>query len=192
MSSMRPWSGALVALGVAVSGASVAVSAPTLAFAGQAPGAVSLAALGTSAYAAAVPACGPDSLEITKGRLEGAAGSRFLTVRATNVTGHRCATEGWTRYRFLDADGPIGHRSRRNPGYDPAKPPVVVRPGRTARSVLSWVDPGAVPRAKCHPHRTTAFSLRISGIPGKFGLPLKARVCTTKHYRPDGTRFKVG
>jgi len=31
--------------------------------------------------------------------------------------------------------------------------------------------------------------MRIAGLPGFYRLPLKAPVCTTKKYRPHGTRL---
>ena len=41
--------------------------------------------------ASAADTCGSDSLYVVKGRLEGAAGSRFLTVKLTNVGDDACS-----------------------------------------------------------------------------------------------------
>lgn len=180
MTKPHTWTALLAAFGLAFSG--LVTSAVGL-------GAV--AAGGQAAYAAKVPACTAAALAVRKGRLEGAAGSRFQTVRVTNTGSRACSTPGWTRYRFHDADGPIGHRSARNPGYDPDKAPLVIRAGRTARSVLSWVDPGPVPKRRCHARPATGFRVVIAGVPGRHVLPLDARVCTTKEYRPHGTRLRV-
>ena len=179
MTTMRSWSGLVAAFGLALSGILTGTAVPGLALAG-----------GTStAYAASVPACTVADLNARKGRLEGAAGSRFQTVRVVNESDHACATPGWTRYRFLNRTGLIGFRSARNPGYDPSKAPVVIHAGQTVRSVLSWVDPGPVPAAQCRARHATGFRVRLAGLPGFFRLPIDARVCTTMKYRPHGTRL---
>jgi len=157
-------------------------------------GLVSSGASSSTAYAAptatrAAAACTSAALDVRKGRLEGAAGSRFQTVRVTNTGGAACATPGWTRYRFLNRTGLIGFRSPRNPGAGTGQPPVVIRSGQTVRSVLSWVDPGPVPAGQCHARHATGFRMRLAGISGFRRLPLDAQVCTTKKYRPHGTRL---
>lgn len=183
MTTMRSWSGLVAAFGLALSGiltgALVDAAVPGLALAG-----------GTStAYAASVPACTVPDLNVHKGRLEAAAGSRFQTVRVVNESDHACATPGWTRYRFLNRTGLIGFRSARNPGYDPGKAPVVIHAGQTVRSVLSWVDPGPVPADQCRARHATGFRVRLAGLPGWSRLRIDASVCTTKKYRPHGTRL---
>ena len=172
MSRRVSWIGPLAALGLAVSGFLVG------------------GAIDASAGAAAAPACTASALDVHKGRFEGAAGSRFLTVRVTNESGRACATPGWTRYRFVNRDGLLGFPSRRNPGYDPGAAPVVIAAGRTVKSVLSWVDPGVVSRHACHPRHASGARMKIAGVSGHFRLHhLDARVCTTKKYRPHGTRL---
>ena len=179
MTKMRSWFGLLAALALAVSGTltGAAVAGPAV------------ASTHTAARAAAVPSCTASVLNVHKGRLEGAAGSRFQTVRVTNESAHACATPGWTRYRFVRNGLAIGFRSPANPGERPGRPPVVIGAGRTVKSVLSWVDPGAVPAGQCHARTATAFRVRLADIPGFSRLPLHARVCTTRKYRPHGTRL---
>jgi Domain of unknown function (DUF4232) len=183
MTKMRPWFGLLAALGLALSGTLTGTTV-----AGQAL-ATTAAATHAEARAAGVPSCTAFALNVRKGRLEGAAGSRFQTVRVTNESARPCATPGWTRYRFARHGHAIGWRSPANPGERPGRPPVVIGAGRTVRSVLSWVDPGPVPPGQCHARTATAFRMRIRDIPGFYRLPLHARVCTTKKYRPHGTRL---
>lgn len=179
MTKMRPWFGLLAALGLAVSGTltGATVAGPAL------------AASHSAAHARAVPACTAAALNVHKGRLEGAAGSRFQTLRVTNESARPCATPGWTRYRFVRHGHAIGFRSSANPGEGSNPPPVVIGAGRTVKSVLSWVDPGPVPAGQCHARRATAFRMWIAQVPGWYTLPLHARVCTTKKYRPHGTRL---
>ncbi|MDX6324419.1 MAG: hypothetical protein QOK15_773 [Nocardioidaceae bacterium] len=180
MTNLRSWTRPVAALGLALSGVLLGGAAPA-----------ALAAGGAAAVSArSAPACTVPALNVHKGRLEGAAGSRFLTVRVTNEGAHACATPGWTRYRFYNRDGGLGFRSRRNPGYDPGAAPVVIGAGDTAKSVLSWTDPGVVSRHSCHPRRAVGARLAIAGLPGRFRLHhLDTRVCTTKKYRPHGTRL---
>jgi len=178
MTTMRSWSGLVAALGLAVSGLLIGTTAP---------GAV---AAGTpTAYAAKVPTCTVMAINVRKGRHEAAAGSRFQTVRVTNEGDHSCSTPGWTRYRFFNLDGLLGFRSARNPGFDTDAAPVVIKAGQTVRSVLSWTDPGPVPAGQCHARTATGFRVHISQLPGFYRLPIHARVCTTKKYRPHGTRL---
>jgi len=178
MRKMRSWTGALAATGLVLSGAIAGALAPGTVLAGP----------GTTAVAGNV-ACAPVAISVRKGRLEGAAGSRFQTVRVTNTSGQACAVPGWTRYRFANAGGPLGFRSKRNPGYDPNAEPVVIEAGDTARSVLSWASPGVVPRNECHPRRATRVRVSIEDLPGHYVLPMDVRVCTTRSFRPRGTRI---
>ena len=65
----------------------------------------------------------------------------------------------------------------------------MIKAGQTVRSVLSWTDPGPVPAGQCHARRATGFRVHLRGLPGFYRLPIDARVCTTKKYRPHGTRL---
>ncbi|MGZ4448123.1 MAG: DUF4232 domain-containing protein [Nocardioides sp.] len=140
--------------------------------------------------AAPPPACTGHDLSASKGRLEGAAGSRYLTVRVTNTSGHACSTMGYTRYRFRDADGPIGYKSGPNVVTDGGgSTPVVIGAGRTVTSTLHWVDPGPTVPSQCHAARATAVRLKIHDVDRYYRIPLQAKVCTTRQYRPDATRL---
>ncbi|GCD90114.1 DUF4232 domain-containing protein [Nocardioides sp. LS1] len=133
---------------------------------------------------------GPD-LTASKGALEGAAGSRFLTVRVTNASATACQTMGYTAYRFRNAAGPIGHESTPNTVTDGTEGvPVVIAAGATVKSVLSWTDPGPTVPSQCHARKTTAFRLKIHDVDRYYRLPLKVDVCTTLKYRPHGTRLQ--
>ena len=173
MSRRVSWVGTVAALGLALSGFLVGGAADA-----------------SAGARAAAPACTVPDLNVHKGRLEGAAGSRFLTVRVINESDHACSTPGWTRYRFFNRNGAVGFRSARNPGYDPGAPPVVIGSGDTARSVLSWTSPGVVARHACHPRHAASVRVFLAGLPGHSVLRhLDERVCTTRKYRPHGTRL---
>lgn len=171
----------LASIGIAVSVVAAGLMAPDVASGGGA----------VSASASAVAPCTVPAINVRKGRLEGAAGSRFQTLHARNDSSMPCATPGWTRYRFVDASGPIGFRSAPNRGFDSAKPPLVIPADDRATSVLSWVDPGVVPKHRCHPRAATGVTVHISGLLGRYTVRLHAEVCTTKKFRPNGTRLKV-
>jgi hypothetical protein len=140
---------------------------------------------------AAVPRCSPGDLRVSRGHLEGAAGSRFQTVRVTNTSAAACSTAGLTRYRFRSARGPIGYKSTRNPDAGSGVR-VVIEAGHTARSVLSWVDPGPTVPSQCRARDAVAFRMTINDVDAYFRLPLDANVCTTRKYRPHGTRLATG
>ena len=182
--SLRPRSLSVTVAGLALAAALVPLTGMSAGSAAPAP------ASGTATTARAA-ACAAADLTVRRGRLEGAAGSRYQTVRVLNGGDHACALPGWTRYRFVHRGDAIGFRSPRNRGYDPARPPVVIPAGGDARSTLSWVDPGPVPAAQCHARLATAARVRLAGVSGAFGLHLHARVCTTEQYRPHGTRLRI-
>ena len=160
---------------------------PTGATTGASTGATAGATAGASTVTAVASCTGAD-LHASRGRLEGAAGSRYLTVRVTNVADHACLTAGYTRYRFRNPAGLIGYPSVGNPVDDGAAPLVLSR-GETARSVLSWVDPGPTVRSECLPRRASAVRLHINDVDRFYRLPIDVRVCTTKKYRPHATRL---
>lgn len=142
--------------------------------------------------AARAVTCAAADLDVRRGRLEGAAGSRYQSVRVLNLGDHPCSLPGWTRYRFVHRGHAIGVRSSRNPGQHPGTAPIVIPAGGTARSTLSWVDPGPVPPARCHARLATGSRVHLAGIEGTDRIHLHAMVCTTKPYRPHGTRLRVG
>ncbi|MCW2791262.1 MAG: hypothetical protein JWO76_360 [Nocardioides sp.] len=146
-------------------------------------------AVAPATIGAAVAACSAGDLHVSKGHLEGAAGSRYQTVRVKNTSGADCATDGFTRYRFRDAHGPIGNKSTRNPSGGGR---VVIEAGHSARSVLSWVDPGPTVPSQCRAQGAVAFRMTINDVDAYFRLPIDASVCTTRKYRPHGTRLATG
>lgn len=170
----------MAALGLALSGPMVVGLVPLTAH----------AATPTPAVSRIVRPCAASNLDVHKGVRQGAAGTFYLRVAVTNQGARRCATPGWTRYRFFNRNGLIGFRSRRNPGYSATVRPVVIGAGKTVHSALSWVDTGVVPRHACHPRHARGARMSIAGVSGHFRLHhLHTRVCTTKRYRPNATRL---
>jgi len=150
---------AAVAAGLALAGTAVAVLPP----------------------AAAADMCSPDSLYVVKGRLEGAAGSRFLTLKLTNVGDDTCSAGTATKAAFRDWSGPLGVKGALSDGSGA----VTLDPGETATTVVHWSDPGPVPDEDCQEAAATLVTLRVPSLKHTWRIPVKAEVCTTFEYRPD-------
>jgi Protein of unknown function (DUF4232) len=129
----------------------------------------------------AAPVCTADNLYVVKGRLEGAAGSRFLTVRLTNVGDDKCSAGTATKAGFRDFAGPLGVKGALSVGSGA----VSLAPGETAKTVIHWTDPGPVPADDCMEAAATLVTLRVPSLKHTWRLPLKAQVCTTAELRPD-------
>jgi hypothetical protein len=152
--------------------------------------AASLSAVGTAiaiapadgtAVAAQAKLCKPGDLYVVKGRLEGAAGNRYLTVKLTNVGDHACTTGRTTRAGFRDWSGPLGSKGALSAGGGT----ITLNQGATARTTIHWTDPGPVPAAECDEATATLVTLRVPSLQHTWRLPLKAQVCTTPDYAPD-------
>ena len=133
--------------------------------------------------AAAAPMCTSDNLYVVKGRLEGAAGSRFLTIRLTNVGDDACSAGSATKAGFRDFEGALGAKGELSGGSGA----VTLDPGETAKTVVHWTDPGPVPSEDCQEAAATLVTLRVPSLKHTWRLPLKAQVCTAFELRPDST-----
>ena len=130
---------------------------------------------------AADPTCTADNLYVVKGRLEGAAGNRYLTVKITNVGDDSCSAGIATKAGFRDFNGPLGMKGAVSSGTGL----VTIDPGETARTVVHWTDPAPVPADDCQEAAATLVTLRVPSLRHTWRLPLAAQVCTTAQYRPD-------
>ena len=135
----------------------------------------------TPVAAVAADSCTATNLYVVKGRLEGAAGSRFLTVKLTNVGDDACSAGTATKAGFRDFAGPLGTVGDVSSGMGL----VTLDPGETARTVIHWTDPGPVPADDCQEASATLVTLRVPSLRHTWRLPLKAQVCTTTDFRPD-------
>jgi hypothetical protein len=105
----------------------------------------------------AVPACETPGLVIwlnTNGNA--AAGSTFLHLEFTNLSGHACTLNG---FPFIQAVNLRGQQVGRRAGF--SGKPHLVRIGnhQTVKAVLQIVDALNFPAAKCH--RVTAAGLKV-------------------------------
>ena len=167
MTARSPRALAALAAGFAVAGTIVAVTP----------------AVGTAQTAArtAAETCLARNLYVVKGRLEGAAGNRYLTVKLTNVGDDTCTAGVATQAGFRDFDGLLGSNGDVSGGVGL----VSIDPGQTVRTVIHWTDPGPVPADECQQAAATLVTLRVPSLRHKWRLPLQADVCTTARYRPD-------
>jgi hypothetical protein len=127
------------------------------------------------------PACSPDDLYVVKGRLEGAAGGRYLKVRIRNVGDGPCTAGLATRAGFRDWSGELGAKGLLSTGGGT----ITMNQGGTARTTIHWADPGPVPQADCQAAVATLVTLRLPSLRHTWRLPLRAQVCTTAAYAPD-------
>lgn len=145
-------------------------------------GGLVLAGPSPAAQAAASP-CHAGDLVITKAGQEGAAGNRYLNIKVKNVSGDRCRLTGFPTFTWRRNGHDIGWSSVHEAGPTAAR--VVIRPGHAAYTTLHWADPGPVPPARCRAKRATALHLTLPSRPHIHRLVMKARVCTTREYRPS-------
>lgn len=171
MTARSPRTLAALAAGFAVAGTIVAVT----------PSVGTAAGTAQAGSARAAETCAARNLYVVKGRLEGAAGNRYLTVKLTNVGDDTCSAGVATQAGFRDFDGLLGSNGDVSGGAGL----VSIDPGETVRTVIHWTDPGPVPADQCQQASATLVTLRVPSLRHKWRLPLKADVCTTARYRPD-------
>ncbi len=159
-------------------------------------GAVALALLGGSAFAAVASAAPrassvPRVAACTTGGLvewmdtdgNGAAGTIFYTLEFTNLSGHTCTLRGYPGVSGITLSGAqIGSAADRD-GTSPVRT-VTLREGKTATALLGIVDTGDFSRSACRP--TTAAGLRIYApnqtVPKSIPFPFSACARSATHY----------
>lgn len=134
-----------------------------------------------TSVAAPAPLCQPDDLYVAKGRVEGAAGNRYLRIRLTNVGDHPCSAGLATRAGFRDWSGELGSKGLLSSGGGS----ITLNQGGKARTTVHWTDPGPVPEEECLAATATVVTLRVPSLRHTWRIPQHAQVCTTPAYRPD-------
>jgi len=139
-------------------------------------------ALGQPVPAAQVPGCVASHLRVIRHGVQGATSHRYVEFRITNAGAHACRLFGYPTFRYRDAEGkPMGFAS--TPAGVPAHV-VVLAPGQHTRTVLGYVVPAVTLPRQCHAGWATSVTFRLASRPHVFQRPLRARVCTTRKYRP--------
>ena len=140
----RPAPLAAVAAGLAMAGTAVASAA--------------------TGGASAADVCTADNLYVVKGRLEGAAGNRYLTVKLTNVGDDPCSAGTATKAGFRD--WPARSASRATSAAAAARS--ASTPARPASAVVHWTDPGRCPADDCQEAEADLVTVRVPslGTPG--------------------------
>ncbi len=135
---------------------------------------------GGAAPRAQAAQCKARDLYVAKGRVEGAAGNRYLKVKLVNV-GHRPCTMGLaTRAGFSDWSGVLTTGVLSSGGGT-----ITLNEGGKARTTIHWSDPGPVPAEDCDAATATLVTLRVPSIGRTWRIPQRAAVCTTPEYAPD-------
>lgn len=100
-----------------------------------------------SSAPAGPPLCATDRLRLSQGKVEGAAGSTYVTYFLQNVGSETCVLDGHPGFALLRANGSVIQHPADRGG--PAPTPVRVAPGKKARFVVRSSDPGTVPEGQC-------------------------------------------
>ena len=180
--------GALVAALVAACGsqAAPASSAGTGGTHSPSPGSSATAASSGAGSAPMIPAsqCPTASLRATvnKSQASGAAGTSYVPIDFTNVSGHSCAMFGFPGVSFVTGPGgsQIGDAASRQTAFGART--VTLASGGTAHAWVGIADAGNFPAASCAP--VTAHWLKIYP-PDQFAAlytRFTTTVCSKKSY----------
>lgn len=151
------------------------------------PASVSSAGATPSASARSAPQCQAADLTVARGRTEAATSHRYTHFRVTNDGAAACRLGGFPRFQFRNATGTLlGWPS--SPSGTAAT--VVLQPGHHTRVTVGRVVVSVVPKHACHPRRATSIDVKLHHVSQVWNLPYKARVCTTRKYRPES--FPIG
>jgi hypothetical protein len=134
------------------------------------------------ASASRTAACFAPHLRLVRAGTEGALSHRYVKFRITNTGRHACRLYGYPTFRYRDTSGraagvrsePAGVRAR----------VVTLAPGRHTRVTLGYVVPADTLHRQCQATRVASVDVRLAFRPHVYSQPLRARVCTTKLYRP--------
>jgi len=118
-------------------------------------------------------ACATSALRVALGGSEGAAGSTYLVIRFTNVSGATCSLYGFPGVSLVGGSpvAQIGLAAAET--APPARRLVALAPGQSAHAILHMVDAENYPRARCGqvqssglrvypPNQTTPVDLRYT------------------------------
>jgi len=142
---------------------------------------VAPAVAASSSRASASP-CQAADLTVVRGKTEAATSHRYTHFVVTNVSPGACQLGGFPRFHFRNASGTlIGWRSAHNGSAST----VVLQPGDHTRATVGRVVVSVVSRHDCHPRRATSIDVKLHHVSQVWNLPYKARVCTTKQFRPE-------
>lgn len=118
--------------------------------------------------ASAAPRCTTGRLAVTAGHEDGAAGTRYLPLRFTNVWSRACAISGYPRVVYLatpagpQVNDPATHESTGTPAR------LVLQPGDTAVAVLAMPQAYNYDEAVCRP--VPVAGLRVAPPGGGTGV----------------------
>jgi len=135
-----------------------------------------------------VSGCVAAHLAITRGPRLAATGHRYDQFRITNTGRTTCRLYGYPTFRFRNGAGAAVGR----PSQPYGVPAHVVRlaPGQRTRVTVATVDPAVTRPADCRAQDVASVDIALAYRPHVYRLPMTARVCTTRRYRPSS--YPVG
>ncbi len=155
---------------------------PTLAIVGAAAlgAAILLPGSAPSAVGTASPPPACSSIRAELGRLGGAAGSAYQTIRLRNTGTGTCRIGGFPSVEYVNRHHHmIGWPARHNPVK---RRPQTLAPGVAARTVLQIPDPSNFARIDCLAHNAHQIRVRVGSAPPSY-LKWDRRECTTRFAR---------
>jgi Protein of unknown function (DUF4232) len=123
-------------------------------------GLASLAVISAGTAVASTPHCATSGLVVWLTNSPGgaAAGTDYLDLEFTNLSGHACTVSGYPGVSAINLAGQqVGSPAARNPQHSATT--ITLANGATATVVLGIVDVGNFPSSRCH--SVTAAGLRV-------------------------------
>lgn len=129
--------------------------------------------------AATAPACTNADLHVTAHAKGAAAGSSYLTLRYTNVSGHACTTGGYGGLSFVGHGNgtQIGEPAKRAPGT-PVRS-FVLRPGQRATSLVQIAQSGNYDKRACRPTHADGFRVYVPNSRAAQFVPYPTTACAS-------------
>lgn len=110
---------------------------------------------------AATPGCTNADLKVTLHTRGAAAGSAYVALRYTNVSGQACRTGGYGGLSFVGHGNgtQLGSPATRAPGTTVRS--FVLRPGQSATSLVQIANALNFPQHVCHPTKADGFRVYV-------------------------------
>lgn len=154
-------------------------SAATTPAASLSPRATASASGGSGGAGGGPAGCATRDLRAALGTANGAAGSVYLPVEFTNVSGATCTLYGYPGVSLLAGSPPaqVGAAASRTNTAAPTL--VTLAPGQTANALLRVVDALNYPTATCSPTPATELRVYPPNQTAPIDLPFKSTGCAS-------------
>lgn len=175
-SAAPPMTSAAASTSAPASTGSVAGSSPASSTAPSSP-ASGLAPRATGSPTGGSNACATQGLRVALGSANGAAGSAYLPVQFTNVSGSTCTLYGYPGVSQVAGTplAQVGAAATRSTAATPSL--VTLAPGKTANALLRVVQALNYPTATCSPIPTTKLRIYPPNQTTSVDVPFKSTGC---------------